>query len=264
MTINMVTMLAFASAAAGIGAAWHMWRRATANYTLLVESAGSFDALRRECERLRESARGQFDEMKRLRDAATIARGDADAARRAQAEAMERVRTLEGQERQSRERLATERQHFVSQLESAHKEIARLHAASAEARQFAESGLAAELQSSRERSSSLTQKVERQEADLRAARSELSEKLDLMHKIKRRNAHLERLYNTMRGLKLMAEERNANWENALKDLSVWALSQKFPGRSGAEKMPIGELVGGALESIGKSLTEVDFEVHHEP
>jgi chromosome segregation ATPase len=258
--MNTALFFAISVAAASVAAAIHMWRRANANYTLLVESAGSFDTLRRDNERLRESARGQFDEVKRMRDGLMIARGDADAARRDQAANLERIRELEAELRATRERLGHERQQFIQQIESARNEIAQLRAAADQARNFAESGLAAELQAAREKSAAMAQKLERQEADVRAARDELSDTLDLMHKVKRRNAHLERLYQSMRGLKLMAEERSANFEHALKDLSSWTLSQKSNLPAGKIKeLPMGELVGGALESIGKAMVEAEFE-----
>ncbi|NDE15054.1 hypothetical protein EBZ80_09005 [bacterium] len=241
MNASTLSLLAIAVAGAAVAIAIWMWRRADANYTLLVESAGSFDVLRRENERLREAARSQFDEVKRMRDGIMIARGDADAARRDQAENMERIRNLESELRLTREKLANERQQFIHQLESARAEIAR------------------------EKSASMAQKLEHQEADVRAVRGELGEALELLHKVKRRNAQLERLYQSMRGLKLMAEERNANWENALKDLSSWTLEQKsnLPAVK-IKELPMGELVGGALESIGKSLVEVELETGIEP
>ncbi len=264
MTASTFSLLAISVAGAAIAIAVWMWRRANANYTLLVESAGSFDILRRENERLRDGARSQFDEVKRMRDGMMIARGDADAARRDQAENLERIRNMEAELRLTKEKLASERQQFIHQIESAREEITRLRAVADESRAFAAAGLAAELQSARERSAGMAQKLERQEADVRGLRGELNDALESLHKVKRRNAQLERLYQSMRGLKLMAEERNANWENALKDLSSWTLSQKSTLPAGKIKdLPMGELVGGALESIGKSLVEVELETGHE-
>ena len=84
---------------------------------------------------------------------------------------------------------------------------------------------------------------------------------------RRRNAHLERLYQSMRSLKIMAEERSTNWEFALKDLSTWTLTQQnslpATSRQSIKDLPIGELVGGALEAIGKSLIEVEHENENE-
>lgn len=70
---------------------------------------------------------------------------------------------------------------------------------------------------------------------------------------------LEQLYASMRGLREMAEERNKNWETALRSFAVHILQQSPASSS---QMPIGPLVGAALEKIGARLVDDDEGVEH--
>ena len=63
-------------------------------------------------------------------------------------------------------------------------------------------------------------------------------------------ARLEQLYSSMKGLREMAEERNENWETALRLFAVHILGHSLDS---SKTTSIGELVGEALEKIGASL-----------
>lgn len=74
-------------------------------------------------------------------------------------------------------------------------------------------------------------------------------------KYKQKSSQYEQLYTSMKSLREMAEERNENWETALRKLSMHVLGEgKY-----TESSPIGELVGEALERIGTRLVEDDQE-----
>ena len=66
-----------------------------------------------------------------------------------------------------------------------------------------------------------------------------------------RARRMEQLYNSMKGLREMAEERNENWEVALRSMAGHILGRQ-PGKD-----PIGSLVGEALEKIGVTLVSGD-------
>ena len=68
-------------------------------------------------------------------------------------------------------------------------------------------------------------------------------------KNKNRAEKMEQLYTTMKGLRDMSEERNLNWELALRKLSSHIL--QIPDQPKDAK--IGELVGKALEFIGTEI-----------
>ncbi len=97
-------------------------------------------------------------------------------------------------------------------------------------------------------------KAERALADL--AKIDLNE----IRKIKKRNSHLEHLYQSMKGLREMAEERSENWEVALRKLSFWVLGTRSEVTANRlAEGPIGPLVGEALAAIGAELVDDSAE-----
>ena len=75
--------------------------------------------------------------------------------------------------------------------------------------------------------------------------------------LRRRASHNEQLYQSMKSLRDMADERNRNWENALKSLATWILSSSSLSRKNDPVLnqSIGPLVGEALERIGGTLVD---------
>ncbi len=71
-------------------------------------------------------------------------------------------------------------------------------------------------------------------------------------------ARLEQLYSSMKGLREMAEERNENWETALRFFAAHILGQSSEAAADG-KASIGALVGGALEKIGATLVDDDAQ-----
>ncbi len=83
--------------------------------------------------------------------------------------------------------------------------------------------------------------------------------------LRRKVNQYETLYQGMKGLRDMAEERNKNWEIALKELSTWVLKSNPPGGTGLKdetilQSGIGPIVGEALKRIGAELIDDDFMV----
>jgi chromosome segregation ATPase len=82
-----------------------------------------------------------------------------------------------------------------------------------------------------------------------------------LKRLKKKVLHLQYLYSTMKGLKEMAEERNTNWEVALRSLSLHTLEQKLTKaprgasvKDNASKT-LGVMVAEALETIGSQLVD---------
>ncbi len=74
---------------------------------------------------------------------------------------------------------------------------------------------------------------------------------------RRRASHNEQLYLSMKSLREMADERNKNWETALKKLANWILTSSHLAqpKDPALQQSIGPLVGEALERIGGALVD---------
>ena len=82
---------------------------------------------------------------------------------------------------------------------------------------------------------------------------------DQIRKYKAKASSLEQLYQSMKNLREMAEERNQNWEKAIRVMAAH-ITQKDIGIDG--QAPIGPLLGEALEKIGSSLV-IDEHSHPE-
>ena len=91
-----------------------------------------------------------------------------------------------------------------------------------------------------------------QEGQKQAAAASVAELESQIKKLKRRLHQRDHLISSMRGLKEMAEERNHNWEVALRLLSTKVL-EKTPSQKDTKNLPIGELVSLALTSFNQEL-----------
>jgi hypothetical protein len=64
----------------------------------------------------------------------------------------------------------------------------------------------------------------------------------------------------MKGLREMTDERNRNWEVALKKMAAYIVNAKHGGKAVMDHKAVGPLVGEALELIGAQLVDdaIDF------
>jgi len=102
------------------------------------------------------------------------------------------------------------------------------------------------------------QRNQQLERELKAIK-ERTRELDpeVMTKLKRKASHYHALYEGMRGLRTMADERTKNWETALEQLARWVVEQKR-GDATVQSLVargVGPLVGEALELIGSKLVD---------
>lgn len=101
-----------------------------------------------------------------------------------------------------------------------------------------------------------TQQVRREKQQLEAQLARAKEetpriKPEELQRYKQKVARLEQLYGSMRGLRELAEERNKNWETALRYFAGHVLQKPLDAE--LQNQSIGRLVGEALEKIGASL-----------
>jgi hypothetical protein len=236
---------------------WYLWRKTQMLHTLLVQGASAFEALRQENAKLSNTAAHRVRELEELRAVALSAQDETNLARKTAADAGERLLSAEAEAKLAKERLQSERKQFISQLETANQTIADL-AHRPPRIQEVESPVNTALQ---REITSLQEKLKATE-DLQV---KLQQSLAELGRLKRRGAKLDLMYQSMRSLKEMAEERNTNWEHALRDLSEWTLLEKKRMRHETiARMSLGEQVGTALEAIGKTLVEAEESGIEEP
>lgn len=103
---------------------------------------------------------------------------------------------------------------------------------------------------------SLKQQLNQARKENKSFRNEVEKAREILRKVnpgelKRTKAKLsqvEQLYRSMKGLKEMTEERNENWQQALRYMAA-----HINGKDLKTSEPLGPLVGEALQKIGKEL-----------
>jgi hypothetical protein len=167
-----------------------------------------------------------------------------------------------------------QRDHVLARYESLQGETDQLRATLVDTRTHLDQQMkfAAESQRSgavahKNELADIHQKLTLTQRELTTARSQKTIDPKEYETARRRAAQNEQLYQSMKSLRDMAEERNRNWETALKVLATWILSSSHLARpqDPALAKPIGPLVGEALARVGGSLLNVDAaeELHSE-
>jgi DNA repair exonuclease SbcCD ATPase subunit len=251
------------------GVALYYWRRATSLYSLLVEGANRFEEIRQRNQLLETTLSKAETKFSMHKDQLNRLEKSGDEARNRAADLLKKLEAREHEARLNSEKFELQRNYFEKQLQKFQEQFK----SSEESKAQIESALA---KSSKDLQMQSTVVVEEQklaiknlELKLRDKEQELVEVESKMkqtdpeelRKLRRRIAQYERLYGSMRGLKEMTEERNRNWEVALRKLSNWILSQRGLSEHEIPKT-IGPMVAEALQAIGTQLiddSELDLE-----
>lgn len=257
--------------AGGVGAvmALYFWRKATGLYALLVEGANRFEELRSRSTQLEQALLKTEERVKQGREAQARLERALSESREKGAELLQRFEAKDAEGKISTDKLELQKNFLEKQLLKAQDQLRQSEEARdgllAERNQLAQTIVrAADIQDKAVLAAKEDGKLRERELLLKAR--EMEAKVDnatkLMNtvdpneirKVKRKIAQYDRLYASMKGLREMTEERNRNWEVALKKLSGWIIHE----HAGAEaRLPehIGPLVGRALELIGAQLID---------
>jgi chromosome segregation ATPase len=251
------------------GFALYYWRRAVSLYSLLVEGANRFEEIRQRNQLLEKTltkAEQKFTQHKE--QVARLEKG-IDESRGRAADLLKKLEAREHEARLNSEKFDLQRNYFEKQMqkfqdqfqssEDSKKQIEAALEKSAKQLKL-QSAAASEEQAIR------IKDLELKLRDKETAFTELEAKAkqadpEELRKLRRKIAQYDRLYGSMRGLKEMTEERNRNWEVALKKLSTWILAQRGMSENQMPKA-IGPMVAEALQTIGAQLID-DNENDHE-
>lgn len=272
MPAQLVSALGFVLAAVLGGLAFYYWKRSTGLYALLVEGANRFEELRQRGSQLEQHLVKHEERGKQSKDQTARLEKAVDEAREKAAALVQKLETKEHETRVISEKLELQKGHLEKQLGKADE---RLRVADEQRDAFAQrvATLEKELE---QRQALAKQELLMREKELAAEARDVQAKLRDAEKAKemierklaavdpaeikrykRKLAQYDRLYASMKGLREMSEERNRNWEVALRKLSEWILKDGTDG----EELPeaIGPLVGQAMQRIGAQLID-----DHEP
>lgn len=247
----------------------YFWKKSTSLYSLLVEGANRFEELRARNTQLESAVLKSEERVKQGRDGAVRLEKSLSDAREKAAELVKRLETKEAEGTLVAEKLELQKSFLEKQLLKTQEQLRlseeQRETAAAErdeaAKRYARAVADAEKAGAVARQEALLNerelvaKLRDMEKTVESAKKKV-EAIDPaeIQKVRRKIAQYERLYNSMKGLREMTEERNKNYEVALKKLAVWILNET--GGAGA-RLPdqMGPLVGRALEVIGAQLID---------
>ena len=284
MAPNVAPFVGVAALTITSGLTIYFWRRSAGLYALLIEGANRFEELRQRSGAI-EAALARAEEKAKLqREAQTAAATELAAAHAATTAAEERFQGKCQELKFVTEKLELQKGHLERQLA---KFEGQVHVSRAEAEQLRANlaTTAADLtrarsESERERLASAEElrlrelEAKRHRAEIEQikayatkeaervlanrAKSETADLGDEVKRLRRKVAQYDRLYASMKGLREMSEERNRNWEIALRKLSAWIITHSGPGAGRAPVVvpaALGPLVAKALQVAGAQLID---------
>ena len=275
MPIQYLPPAALMLAAVAAGFAFYHWRRAANLYSLLVEGANRYEELRQNGAALEQASRRLEQQLGQEKDAIRRLNLSLDEAREQTASLTAKIQQKEHEIRVVTEKLELQKGHLEKQLAKVSEQLSSVEqqrAAAEEGINELRTELSQVKRKAQEDKSSLNQELSLRDRDWQARLYEVekakasAEKLAKngdpaeVRKLRRKIAQYDRLYHSMKGLREMSDERNRNWEIALRKLSAWILEEK-----GTANIPsaIGPLVGSAMEAIGAILVdEINTDHRH--
>jgi hypothetical protein len=279
MATPLFTTLSLAAATAiSTGLACYYWRRSHGLYSLLLEGANRYEELRQRAGLIESNAVKAQQTATKDRESLLQLEKAIQEARTNNAKLIHDLQTKDHEVALIRERLEAQRGHLERHLTKVTQDLQVSEGARilAEQRGHEEvSTLSVRLKNDHkhyeQKITALQLELSLRDRDLAGRLQELEkEKLALekraklldpleIKRLRRKLGGYERLYASMKGLRDMTDERNRNWEVALRKLASYIVTLKHGGK-GATPEAIGPLVGEALELIGAQLVDeqVDF------
>ncbi len=268
LALGVVAIAALAAA----GLTVYFWRKSTGLYSLLVEGANRFEDLRARNTQLEQAVLKSEEKLKGNRDATLRLEKAVSDAREKAAELTAKLETRAAETKLVTEKLELQKNFIEKQFLKAQEQLRfseeqrdLVHVERDELRQKHARAVA----DTDKATNAARQEGLLKERDLVAQMRDLEKTVEVakkkveavdpveIKKIRRKIAQYDRLYNSMKGLREMTEERNRNYEVALRKLSTWILSGTQGAGRGGTRVPdgIGPLVGRALEVIGAQLID---------
>lgn len=238
---------------------------------LLADTTIRYEAALQQTQKSEQGTKAQKDLIEKLRVQAQKAERAADEIKNRSSDGKLEIIRLKTEHEESFKKLESNREHLLEQVSVLTQQLSE---AVREKKLYSEelSTLTRETEKmGQAMSESLRNQLSEVKNELAAAKRERSNAQAALEKFKTESglvkpeelkrwqakvARLEQLYASMKGLREMAEERNENWETALRFFAIHILGQS---QSSSGDTSIGALVGEALEKIGATLVDDDAE-----
>lgn len=246
MVTNLLPAIGFGIACIAAGLAFYYLRRASNLYALLIEGANKYEDLRMRNQSLENDIHKYNQALRQERAKSSQAETQLKEANDVASTLRQKLQTIDEEHRESIDHTRSQRQQIESQLE---KTIAQFNALNEEYTN--EKSNWNKIKSEYESKINL---INQQQAATESSDEESEMDLEQIKKWRRRLAQYDRFYNTMKGLKEIAEERSQNWETALEKMSHWILDKEGI-KNNRRPSTIGPLVSTTLKTIGTQIIE---------
>lgn len=269
--LDLIPTLLGALAAVFAATAFVMRKNWLESKALLADTTIRYEAALQQFQKAEQNARTQKDQLEKYRVQAQKAEKSLEDVKLRSGDGKLEIIRLKTEIEGLQEKFNSQKEHLLEQISvltsQLSENVREKKAATDEANQ-----LRAQMEDrAREMGEGLRKEISELQQKLSEAKRERSQAVGQFEKMKAETglvkpeelrrwqlkvARLEQLYASMKGLREMAEERNENWETALRYFAAHVLGRQFDTLEGAS---IGALVGEALEKIGATLVQDEDE-----
>jgi chromosome segregation ATPase len=260
MTMIMTLTLLLLSICGALSAIY-FWRKTLNQESILKEGGRLYEELRSQKDHLQRVISNLEESLSLEKRATEAAKSESQEGRDKNAMLVDQLEAKENEIQYVTEKLQLQKGHLQKQLDKTHGELQKAR----DSQLATETKIKDQVESWQKKTKVLEQSLAEKDKAAEAQAKSIArdkEKLNRMiktidpveiNKVKRKIIQSDRLYQSMRGLREMADERNRNWEVALAKLSTWILKHHVK----AQILPkdIGPLVGEALEAIGEQIVK---------
>ncbi len=251
-------------------------RKLQETQALLADTALRFDALSKQQKHTEQQSRAQSEALDRAKLQSSQSEKQLEETKARAFEKTQEVERLKAEQAEQLRRIQLQKEHLSEQVSAMTEQLTEAvrekKSALVEAQRLQREGqehetkvaeqVKAQLRETQQQLQQLKREKQQLEAQLAKLRSDSQTvSPEDIKKYRLKIARTEQLFTSMKGLRDMAEERNQNWETALRHFALYILQTQ--GLAVPSDRPIGPLVGEALEKIGATLVvETASEAAH--
>ncbi len=263
---NLLPILAAVIAVLGFATAFLTRRKLQETQALLADTALRFDAVNKQQKQIEQQNKTLQESSDRFRQQATQSDKQIDEVKLRLHEKSQEVERHKQEISEQLKRVQLQKEHLSEQVtamsaqlseairdkKAAVVELERLQKEAQDTQLKVTEQVRVQLRESQQALQQIKREKGQLEAQLQKTRSETQAvSPEELKRYRLKVARMEQLYASMKGLRDMAEERNQNWETALRHFATFVLEGKATPQDA--QRPLGPLVGEALEKIGATL-----------
>ncbi len=263
---ELIPMIAYIFAFAGLVFAFYSRNRLAQSQAVLADVSSRLEALTKQNKQLEQGLRNAQENADKYRQQSAQSDKQVDDLKQKLSDRTVEWNKLKSEREDVQKRFLLQREHLDEQVQVLTQQLSeairekkivqdensRLQKEGDEKSRQAMEILRQQVREAQQQTQQVRREKQQIESQLARAKEETPRvKPEDLQRYKQKVVRLEQLYGSMRGLRELAEERNKNWETALRYFAGHILEKPLDAE--LQTQSIGRLVGEALEKIGASL-----------